>query len=67
MSEPMVVPNPEGTDELDALLMVSVFDNNLQANRLIMIDCNTMKTVSDTQLPLKLSMTLHQGWFPTLQ
>ena len=67
MSEPMIVPNPDGTEELDALVMVSVFDNNLQANRLVMIDAKTMKTVSDTKLPFKLSMTLHQGWFQDLQ
>ena len=42
MSEPTIVPNPNGSDELDALLMVSVFDNNLQANRLVMIDPKTM-------------------------
>jgi carotenoid cleavage dioxygenase-like enzyme len=63
MSEPMIVPNPEGTEELDALIMVSVYDNNIEANRLVMIDCKTMEAVSDTKLPFKLSMTLHQGWF----
>ena len=35
MSEPMIVPNPEGTEELDALVMVSVFDNNIKSNRLV--------------------------------
>jgi len=67
MSEPMIVPNPEGTEELDALVMVSVFDNKLKSNRLLMLDCKTMEAVSDTKLPIKLSMTLHSGWFPTLQ
>lgn len=60
MSEPMIVPNPDNTDdELDALILVSVFDHNIDGNRLVMIDCKTMKTVSDTKLPIKLSMTLH--------
>lgn len=42
MSEPEIVPNPTGTDELDALILVSVFDNKISANRLVMIDTKTM-------------------------
>lgn len=41
------------------VLMYSVYDHNKGVNRFIIIDANTMKTISDTDMPMRLPMTLH--------
>ena len=39
--------------------MVSVFDDKIGLNRFLMIDAETMTATSDTELPLRIPMSLH--------
>jgi carotenoid cleavage dioxygenase-like enzyme len=59
VSEPALILDPENTGELDMVLMYSIYDHNKGVNRLVVIDPKTMKTISDTDLPMRLPMTLH--------
>lgn len=63
VSEPALIVNPKKTGELDMVLMYSVYDHNKGVNRFIIIDAHTMKTISDTDMPMRLPMTLHQYWY----
>ena len=63
ISEPNLVLHPTKTGELDMVLMYSVYDHNKGVNRFVIIDAATMKTISDTDLPLRLPMTLHQYFY----
>lgn len=59
VSEPFFVDDPSSPTEDAGMIMVSVFDEKTNKNRLIMIDAATMKTSSDTTLPTFIPMTLH--------
>lgn len=63
-SEPFFVDDPTSKSEDAGMVMVSIFDQKINKNRLIMIDGHTMKTKSDTTLPTWIPQTLHQGWYP---
>ena len=51
VSEPFFVDDPKSTKEDYGTIMLSVFDEKINKNRMIMIDATTMKTMSDTTLP----------------
>lgn len=59
ISEPAIVVNPKKKGELDMVLMFSVYDHKIKANRFIIIDPKTMKTISDTTMDFRMPMTLH--------
>jgi torulene dioxygenase len=59
MSEPYFVDDPESEQEDGGFIMVSVFDDKIGVNRFLMIDAETMQATSDTELPLRIPMSLH--------
>ena len=65
MSEPFFIDDPASSHEDDGVIMMSVYDDKIDTNRFIVIQAKTMKTVSDTTLPLRLPMMLHSTWYPT--
>jgi carotenoid cleavage dioxygenase-like enzyme len=64
MSEPYFIDDPQSDKEDDGVIMMSVFDDKINTNRFLIIDAKTMKTVSDTTLPLRLPMMIHSTWYP---
>jgi len=65
VSEPYFVDDPTSEKEDAGFIMVSVFDDKLGKNRFLMIDAETMLATSDTELPMRIPMSLHQQWFPS--
>ena len=65
MSEPYFVDDPASDREDEGSIVMSVYDDKIQTNRFVIIQASSMKTVSDTTLPLRLPMMLHSTWYPS--
>jgi carotenoid cleavage dioxygenase-like enzyme len=63
LSEPQVIVDPDNHGELDMLIVFSIYDHKIENNRMVIIDCNTLEPISDTVMPTRLPMTLHQYWY----
>jgi len=63
-SEPKFVPNPQGTDEDDGVLIGIVFDGNRNASYVQVLDAKTMKRVARADLPLRVPFLVHSTYYP---
>ena len=64
-SEPIFVPNPEGITEDDGILLSTVLDGNTEKSYLLMLDANTMETLSVTYAPIRIPFTVHGTFIDT--
>lgn len=54
--EPRFIPNPNGVDEDDGLILTTVYDFDNQKSSLVIIDAKSMTTLQEYELPFKLSI-----------
>ncbi|KAI8517080.1 hypothetical protein Bbelb_056610 [Branchiostoma belcheri] len=64
VSEPSVVPNPEGKDEDDAVVLSAVFDAVLGKSYLLILDAKTMKPINTAYMPTYIPFGFHGKYFP---
>ncbi|XP_035696746.1 beta,beta-carotene 9',10'-oxygenase-like [Branchiostoma floridae] len=63
-SEPSFIPNPDGTDEDDGVILSSVFDAMLEKNYLLILDSKTMKKINTAYMPTYIPFGFHGRFFP---
>ena len=54
--EPRFIANPNGTEEEDGIIMMHVYDFNVQKSSIVIVDPKTMATLQEYELPFKLSI-----------
>ncbi|XP_019637828.1 PREDICTED: carotenoid isomerooxygenase-like [Branchiostoma belcheri] len=64
VSEPSVVPNPEGKDEDDAVVLSAVFDAVLGKSYLLILDAKTIKPINTAYMPTYIPFGFHGKYFP---
>lgn len=62
--EVQFVPNPDGTEEDDGLLMAVGYRMIDKETVLFVVDAKTMKTVQEYKLPFALPMAFHASFWP---
>ncbi|CAH1240072.1 BCO2 [Branchiostoma lanceolatum] len=62
-SEPSFVPNPDGKDEDDGVVLSSVFDAILEKNYLLILDGKTMKKINTAYMPTYIPFGFHGRFF----
>ncbi|XP_019637736.1 PREDICTED: carotenoid isomerooxygenase-like [Branchiostoma belcheri] len=62
-SEPSFVPNPDGTEEDDGVILSSVFDAMLEKNYLLILDAKTMKKINTAYMPTYIPFGFHGKFF----
>jgi len=63
-SEPQFIPNPNGSDEEDGVLVGIVFDSYRNTSFVQAIDAKTMKRVARAELHTQVPFLVHSTWFP---
>ncbi|XP_078616224.1 beta,beta-carotene 15,15'-dioxygenase-like [Branchiostoma floridae x Branchiostoma japonicum] len=64
VSEPSVVPNPEGKAEDDVVVLSAVFDADLGKSYLLILDGKTMKPINTAYMPTYIPFGFHGKYFP---
>lgn len=58
-AEPIFVPNPDGKEEDDGCVLVTVLDANAKKSSLIVLDAKSMKEVANAQVPQIIPFHFH--------
>mmetsp|Transcript_34830 Transcript_34830/g.51145 ORF Transcript_34830/g.51145 Transcript_34830/m.51145 type:complete len:548 (-) Transcript_34830:86-1729(-) len=64
MSEPSFIPDPEGTNEDDGVLLSQAYFGTQQETKLLVLDARTMKVVAEVGIGMRTPMDLHGAWIP---
>lgn len=59
--EPRFIPNPEGTEEDDGIILTTANDLKKQETKIVVIDPKTMTTLQEYVLPFKLPIQFHNN------
>merc|ERR1712150_17503 len=63
-SEPQFIPNPNGSDEDDGVLVGLVFDSYRNTSFVQAIDAKTMKQIARAELNTHVPFQVHSTWLP---
>jgi len=63
VSEPIFIPNPNGTTEDDGVVMANIYSNNKQTSYMIFLDGVTFKEITRTYLNGKVPFITHGNFF----
>jgi len=61
------VPNPDGTEEDDGVLVTLVFDGEKEQSYVLLLDAKTFEEINYAYLPYNVPFSFHGNWFPELQ
>ena len=61
------VPNPDGVQEDDGVLLTIVFDGETQQSYILVLDGITFEEIDRAYLPINIPFSFHGNWFPELQ
>ena len=61
------VPNPEGEEEDDGILMTVVFDGVREQSYVLLLDGRTFTELNRAYLPYIIPFSFHGNWFPELR
>ena len=64
--EMFFVPNPEGTEEDDGILITISFDGEREESYVLLLDGSTFEEIDRAYLPVKIPFSFHGNWFPEL-
>jgi len=64
--EMFFIPNPEGVEEDDGVLVTVVFDGNARQSYLLLLDAANMQEINRAYLPHVVPFAVHGNWFPNL-
>ena len=65
-SEVKFVPNPNGSDEDDGLLLSQIMDGNSGVSYLAIFDASSMTLINVAYLPIPTTFTFHGQYFPRI-
>jgi len=65
LSEPVFVPDPDGSDEDDGVLLSQVYFGRERETRLLVIDAKSMEVVAEVSTGNRAPMDFHGAWIPT--
>ncbi|XP_078673066.1 beta,beta-carotene 15,15'-dioxygenase-like [Branchiostoma floridae x Branchiostoma belcheri] len=63
-SEPSFVPDPNGTEEDDGVILSSVLDGDRGLNYLLILDARTMEVMNTAYMPTWIPYNFHGQFFP---
>merc|ERR1719228_2725085 len=63
-SEPIFIPDPNGTQEDDGVLLAVMLDGEQEKSYLAIFDARTMEIINRSYLPFHLPAHLHGNFFP---
>ena len=61
------VPNPDGVQEDDGVLLTIVFDGETAQSYILVLDGVTFEEIDRAYLPIPVPFSFHGNWFPELQ
>ena len=64
LSEPAFVPDPEGTQEDDGVILTQAFDGKKKETALLVLDAKTMKVKATVWTGTRVPMDFHGAWIP---
>jgi len=64
--EMFFIPNPEGTEEDDGVLITISFDGWRAQSYVMLLDAQTFEEMNRSYLPYKIPFSFHGNWFPEL-
>jgi len=64
--EMFFIPNPEGTNEDDGIIVTIVFDGTKEESYLLLLDGQTFEEINIAYLPYSVPFSFHGNWFPEL-
>ena len=64
--EMFFIPNPEGTEEDDGILITISFDGEREESYVLLLDGTTFEEIDRAYLPVKIPFSFHGNWFPEL-
>jgi len=64
--EMFFIPNPEGTEEDDGVLVTVVLDGTREESYLLVLDAQTFEEINHAYLPYIIPFSFHGNWFPEL-
>lgn len=62
--QPVIVPNPNSSNEDDGALLSMVFDSNANSTSIIILDSKTMTTLAEIPLPNNIPFHFHGIFCP---
>eukprot|EP01035_Chromulina_nebulosa_P018443 gene18443-24150_t len=63
-TEPQFIPNPQGIDEDDGVVLIQVYDTNKQQTYLLVLDAKNMTEIARAYTNFKVPMTFHGDFIP---
>ena len=64
--EMFFIPNPEGTEEDDGVLITISFDGWRAQSYVMLLDAQTFEEINRSYLPYKIPFSFHGNWFSEL-
>ena len=62
----LFIPNPEGVEEDDGVLITIVFDGEREQSYVMLLDAKTSEEINFSYLPFNIQFSFHGNWFPEL-
>lgn len=66
LSEPMFVPDPEGSNEDDGVVLTQAYFGREKETKLLVIDATTMKVIAEVSTGNRAPLDFHGAWIPSL-
>ena len=60
------IPNPDGVEEDDGVLITLVFDGEKEQSYVMLLDAKTFEEINIAYLPYNVPFSFHGNWFPEL-
>jgi len=60
------IPNPNGVEEDDGVLITLVFDGEREQSYVLLLDAKTFEEINHAFLPYNVPFSFHGNWFPEL-
>jgi len=64
--EMFFIPNPEGVEEDDGVLITLVFDGEREQSYVMILDAKTFEEIDIAYLPYNVPFSFHGNWFPEI-
>ena len=64
MSEPIFLPDPDGKEEDDGVLLTQVYDGVRRETALLVLNAKNMEVLAEAWTGHRSPMDFHGGWFP---